>query len=62
MDFGIIVDSAVILVENIFRNFQRIPEEQQGLLQRLAEGFWGRIPTRLPLATPPRTAGRTACG
>ena len=23
VDFGIIVDSAVILVENIFRNFQR---------------------------------------
>ena len=46
VDFGIIVDSAVILVENIFRNFQRDEEEKQGLLQRLAEGFWGPDPTR----------------
>jgi cobalt-zinc-cadmium resistance protein CzcA len=47
VDFGIIVDSAVILVENIFRNFQRNQEERQGLLQRLAEGNWGPDPTRL---------------
>ena len=45
--FGIIVDSAVILVENIFKNFQRTPEERQGLLQRLSEGFWGPDPTRM---------------
>ncbi len=45
VDFGIIVDSAVILVENIFRNFQLHPEERQGLLQRLAEGSWGTDPT-----------------
>jgi cobalt-zinc-cadmium resistance protein CzcA len=45
VDFGIIVDSAVILVENIFRNFQRNAEERQGLLQRLAEGHWGPDPT-----------------
>ena len=42
VDFGIIVDSAVILVENIFRNFQRNQEERQGLLQRLAGGPGGR--------------------
>ena len=48
VDFGIIVDSAVILVENIFRNFQRDPEERQSLLQRLAEGSWGPDPTRSP--------------
>ena len=48
VDFGIIVDSAVILVENVFRNFQANPEERQGLLQRLAEGFWGPDPTRAP--------------
>ena len=48
VDFGIIVDSAVILVENIFRNFQADPEERQGLIQRLTEGFWGSDPTRLP--------------
>ncbi len=29
VDFGIIVDSAVILVENIFRNFQARPEERR---------------------------------
>ena len=46
VDFGIIVDSAVILVENIFRNFQRSPEERQGLLQRLSQGAWGPDPTR----------------
>ena len=45
VDFGIIVDSAVILVENIFRNFQRDTEERQGLLWRLAEGFYGYDPT-----------------
>jgi cobalt-zinc-cadmium resistance protein CzcA len=47
VDFGIIVDSAVILVENIFRNFQKQQEERQGLLQRLAEGWWGTDPTRV---------------
>jgi heavy metal efflux system protein len=48
VDFGIIVDSAVILVENIFRNFQRNQEERQGLLQRLTDGHWGPDPTRAP--------------
>ncbi len=48
VDFGIIVDSAVILVENVFRNFQRTPEEKQGLLQRLAGGYFGADPTRPP--------------
>jgi len=48
VDFGIIVDSAVILVENIFRNFQAQQEEKQALLQHLTEGFWGPDPTRLP--------------
>ncbi len=46
VDFGIIVDSAVILVENIFKNYQRSPEERQGLLQRLAGGSWGPDPTK----------------
>ncbi len=44
VDFGIIVDSAVILVENIFRNFQASREKRLRLLQLLAEGFWGRDP------------------
>jgi cobalt-zinc-cadmium resistance protein CzcA len=45
VDFGIIVDSAVILVENIFRNFQRSKDERQGLLARLTDGFYGPDPT-----------------
>jgi len=48
VDFGIIVDSAVILVENIFRNFQAHQEERQGLIQRLAEGYWRLDPTGVP--------------
>jgi cobalt-zinc-cadmium resistance protein CzcA len=48
VDLGIIVDFAVILVENIFRNYQRRGDERQVLLQRLANGFWGPDPTRLP--------------
>ena len=48
VDFGIIVDSAVILVENVFRNFQTNPKERDGLLRHLAEGFWGPDPTRVP--------------
>ena len=48
VDFGIIVDSAVILVENVFRNFQMHSKERQGLLQHFAEGFWGPDPPRLP--------------
>ncbi len=53
VDFGIIVDSAVILVENIFRNFQGGKEERQGLLRRLAEGFWGPDPTTVAHHTAP---------
>jgi cobalt-zinc-cadmium resistance protein CzcA len=46
VDFGIIVDGAVILVENIYRNFQSSPAERQALLAHLAEGRWGDDPTR----------------
>jgi heavy metal efflux system protein len=53
VDFGIIVDSAVILVENIFHNFQKRKNEQEGLLQNLAQNYWGSDPTKTPyLATP----------
>jgi cobalt-zinc-cadmium resistance protein CzcA len=45
VDFGIIVDAAVILVENVYRNFQSSSEERQGLLQHLAEKRWGDDPT-----------------
>ncbi|MDR3421824.1 MAG: CusA/CzcA family heavy metal efflux RND transporter [Xanthobacteraceae bacterium] len=46
VDFGIIVDAAVILVENVYRNFQAAPAERQALLQQLAEEKWGADPTR----------------
>jgi cobalt-zinc-cadmium resistance protein CzcA len=45
VDFGIIVDSAVIMMENIFRNFQSSEENRQRVLQHLSEGYWGADPT-----------------
>ena len=41
VDFGIIIESAVIVVENIFANLQGSAERRRSLLQRLAEGQWG---------------------
>jgi len=46
IDFGIIVDGAVILVENIYRNFEAAPEERGRLLQQLADERWGADPSR----------------
>ncbi|MBV8123929.1 MAG: efflux RND transporter permease subunit, partial [Paucibacter sp.] len=46
VDFGIIVDSAVILVENIFRNFQLSKGERAELLEDLSDGQLGSDPTR----------------
>ena len=45
VDFGIIVDSAVILVENVFRNFQRENKQKQQLLEDLSQGQFGPDPT-----------------
>jgi cobalt-zinc-cadmium resistance protein CzcA len=45
VDFGIIVDSAVILVENIFRNFQKSKEERAELLDHLAQSPAGSTMT-----------------
>jgi cobalt-zinc-cadmium resistance protein CzcA len=45
VDFGIIIDSAVILVENIFRNLQASKEDRRTLLEDLAEGQLGTDPT-----------------
>ena len=62
VDFGIIVDSAVILVENIYRNFQSSPEERQQLLQHLAGGTVGtRSDARRPIRRATRP-GPTGCG
>ena len=46
IDFGIIIDSTVILVENVFRNFQASAADRQALLTQLAEGRFGPDPTR----------------
>jgi cobalt-zinc-cadmium resistance protein CzcA len=46
IDFGIIVDSAVILVENIFRNLQAKKDERKRLLEGLAEGRFGSDPAK----------------
>ena len=46
VDFGIIVDSAVIMVENIFRSFQTKEEERKKLLEGLAEGRFGTDPAK----------------
>jgi cobalt-zinc-cadmium resistance protein CzcA len=48
VDFGIIIESAVIVVENIFANLQASAAQRQSLLQRLAAGDWGADPTRSP--------------
>jgi cobalt-zinc-cadmium resistance protein CzcA len=45
IDFGIIIDSAVILVENVFRNFQASASERESLLAQLAAGRFGPDPT-----------------
>ncbi|MBO0751439.1 MAG: efflux RND transporter permease subunit, partial [Bradyrhizobiaceae bacterium] len=55
VDFGIIVDAAVILVENIYRNFQAPPHEKEAMLRELAEGRWGADPTRTMDSTAPQT-------
>ena len=44
VDFGIIVDSAVILVENIFRNFQAGREQQASCWRTLPRARWELIP------------------
>lgn len=43
VDFGIIVDSAVILVENIFRNFQKPPRERIEATRAMTRGPHGMV-------------------
>jgi heavy metal efflux system protein len=45
VDFGIIIDSAVILVENIFRNLQSMPTLQAQMVEALRQGTYGNDPT-----------------
>jgi cobalt-zinc-cadmium resistance protein CzcA len=45
VDFGIIIDSAVIMVENIFRNLQQPRAGREKLLDDLAAGQMGTNPT-----------------
>jgi cobalt-zinc-cadmium resistance protein CzcA len=45
VDFGIIIDSAVILVENVFRNLQSMPNLQAQMVENLHEGSYGSDPT-----------------
>ncbi len=45
VDFGIIIDSAVIMVENIFRNLQLPVVERRNLLEQLAQGTFGPDPS-----------------
>jgi cobalt-zinc-cadmium resistance protein CzcA len=45
VDFGIIIDSAVILVENVFRNLQSLPNLQAQMVESLHEGAYGSDPT-----------------
>jgi heavy metal efflux system protein len=54
VDFGIIVDAAVIMVENVYRNFEARPQEKQQLLQALAEARWGPDPTRSVTVSSPQ--------
>jgi len=44
VDFGIIIDSAVILVENIFRNLQTMPNLQAQMVESLRQGTYGSDP------------------
>jgi len=45
VDFGIIVDAAVILVENVYPNFQSGAEARTSLIRRLRDGAFGPDPT-----------------
>jgi cobalt-zinc-cadmium resistance protein CzcA len=51
IDFGIIVDSAVILVENVYRNLQAGQEERERLFRDLAAKRWGDDPTGIGVSS-----------
>ena len=60
IDFGIIVDAAVILVENVYRNFQARPEARRGTFDAACGGNGATIRRgRAPLAA--RRRGTIDC-
>ena len=59
VDFGIIVDSAVILVENIFKNFQRDAEERHESAPASGGGCLGARPDAIRRKIPRRIHGWT---
>ena len=62
VDFGIIVDSAVIMMENIFRNFQSTEEHRQTLLQPSRRRILGTDPTGRRRTTTAASDGPIGCG
>ena len=62
VDFGIIVDAAVILVENVYRNFQLGPEDRRALVGQLAEGKLGRRSDQYRRLGGVIRPGPTGCG
>ena len=61
VDFGIIVDSAVILVENIFRNFQKPQRNGRACCSNSPRDVWRPTRPDRP-ARPALRIGPTACG
>jgi cobalt-zinc-cadmium resistance protein CzcA len=49
VDFGIIIDSAVIMVENIFRNLQANPSAQAQMVQSMGQVAYGTEPASGPI-------------
>jgi cobalt-zinc-cadmium resistance protein CzcA len=62
VDFGIIVDAAVILVENIYRNFQARPEQRQALLHASCRRTVGRRSDARARFVGKAGRGPTGCG
>ena len=62
VDFGIIVDSAVILVENVFRNFQARPAKTGQACWRIwRKALWATTRRPIPTRRTP-TPGPIDCG
>ena len=62
VDFGIIVDAAVILVENVYRNFQLGPEDRRALVGQPGRGKMGRRSDAIPAPRGVIRPGPIGCG